>query len=237
MSIDEHHHDGAKVTDRPVAALILALSLAAGILLPSIVYAVVLRPSNPADVLVASSICLFSAIVYLWTLHATSIVPFRDPWMSKSIFGAAIVAILGTCTAAVATQLSASPHPREGTWEIRLRRVDPNTQNRSCVWDGKIILAYSSSRSSYVGYAEDKGENACEYGVRSIRLVDWQEKTNELQVTIRNFPANDAHPADKLVPTEQLSFVMDGGPGRWSSKQSSNQTTSYLYAFEMLRPE
>jgi hypothetical protein len=95
----------------------LTIVLAAGILFPSILYGVLLRPRSASDVLIASGTCLFSALVYLWTLHAISIIAFRDAWMSKAIFSAAVTGILATSVVVFKSQV-ANSFPLEGKWEL-----------------------------------------------------------------------------------------------------------------------
>ena len=80
----------------PEMALLLML---AGILLPTALYSFRLQSPSAPELLVAVSVALFASVLFLWILDATDIMPFRAPWISKSVYGAAIVSILGTSVA------------------------------------------------------------------------------------------------------------------------------------------
>lgn len=82
-------------TRKKVTEMALLLMLV-GILLPAASYSVRLTHPTPSDLLVAISVALFSSVLFLWILDATSLLTFRAAWMSKAIYGAAIVSVLGT---------------------------------------------------------------------------------------------------------------------------------------------
>src|SRR5436309_1899649 len=86
---------GQKVTITTIAFFLML----GGILLPTAKYAFALREPTPAQLLVAVCMAMFSAVLFLWILDATEILPFRAAWVSKSVYGAAIVSVLGTSVA------------------------------------------------------------------------------------------------------------------------------------------
>jgi hypothetical protein len=237
---------GKPLNEQPILAVILSVSLAAGILFPSVWYALVLRPISPSDVLVASSICLFSSIVYLWTLHSISIVQFRDPWMSKAIFGAAITAILASSAATFKAQLSMNPFPLEGTWDLKLERkteqtepTGPTTKAQTlCVWAGKVIVAYSPAKNSYVGYAEDQPDlwASCDYGVRAIDHIDWVQSTSTVEVQVSNFAVSDIHTQERQTP-KVLTFTVEQHAGRWANKTPVDANPSSAFILRLSRPD
>src|SRR5438046_1468148 len=87
---------GASVRRIPGLALQIML---VGILFPTAIYAFNLRNPTPAQLLVAICMSLFSAVIFLWILDATSVLRFRSEWVSRSVYGAAIVSVLGTSVA------------------------------------------------------------------------------------------------------------------------------------------
>jgi len=54
-----------------------------GILLPTAKFSLNLKEPSPAQLLIAICISLFSAVVFLWILDATSLLRFRAEWVSK----------------------------------------------------------------------------------------------------------------------------------------------------------
>jgi hypothetical protein len=90
------------------------LLMLAGILLPTVKYAYYLREPSPAQLLVAVCMALFSAVLYLWILDATSILPFRSPWVSSSVYGAAIVSVPALASPSIETRSPAASTRTKG---------------------------------------------------------------------------------------------------------------------------
>jgi hypothetical protein len=214
-------------------SIVLTISLAAGILFPSILYGVLLRPRSASDVLVASSVCLFSSVVYLWTLHAISIITFRDAWMGKAIFGAAITGSLGTSAVIYKTQLS-NDFPFVGKWDLALqRKVGDNT---NCVWSGKILLINNHSTNTYTGIAEDATDasNGCPFGVKDIARIEWNDQGDTIDLLIINFPASALHPIENAAP-QSLNFRMKQDGSGWLSVESEEKTNSSVFILHVVR--
>jgi hypothetical protein len=225
--------DAVKKYGSSVLSVILTVSLAAGILFPSILYGILLRPRSASDVLVASSVCLFASVVYLWTLHAISIISFRDPWMGKAIFGAAITGILGTSAVIYKSQLSNS-FPFVGKWDMAIQRfVGDNTV---CVWSGKILLVNNTSTNTYTGLAEDATDtsNACPYGVKDIIRIEWNDQLSTIDLVLINFPASSSHVAENAAP-QSLTFRLKQDGSRWVSEKSADKTNSSAFIVSLVR--
>src|SRR5437763_1364461 len=114
-----------KVGQVPGIALTLMLL---GILMPTAFYSIKLAQSSPtpADLLVAVCIALFSSVLFLWIMDATGILPFKAAWISKSVYGAAIVSVLGTSVGVYKDYFNARKYPYEGAWQIMLiSNADP----------------------------------------------------------------------------------------------------------------
>ena len=95
----------------PNVALLFMLM---GVLMPSVIYSVNLRTPTPAELLIAICIALFSSVLFLWIMDATSVLKFRSEWISKSVYGAAIASILGTSVAVYTDVLVERKYPYEG---------------------------------------------------------------------------------------------------------------------------
>jgi hypothetical protein len=215
----------------PMLSVVLTVALAAGILFPSIYYGVLLRPRSAADVLVASSVCLFSSVVYLWTLHAISIITFRDAWMGKAIFGAAITGILGTSAVIYKSQLSNS-YPFAGKWDLALqRRVGENT---NCVWSGKILLVNNVNTNTYTGIAEDATDvsGGCPYGVKTISRIEWNDEQNTIDLLLVNFPVSASHISENAAPPS-LTFRLKREGSKWLSEKSDEKTNSSAFLISL----
>jgi hypothetical protein len=137
-----------KVAQVPGIALTLMLI---GILLPTAFYSFRLSQSSPtaADLLVAVCIALFSSVLFLWIMDATSILPFRAQWISKSVYGAAIVSILGTSVGVYKNFFNSSKYPFDGAWQVILTsKADPTHPTEFLV-----VLTYSEAAAGYWGYS------------------------------------------------------------------------------------
>jgi hypothetical protein len=215
---------------------IIAVILALGILLPPILYGVLLHPRWAGDVLVAVGVCLFSALVYLWTLHAISVITFRDAWMSKAIFGAAITGILGTSVIVFRTQLATS-FPFEGRWEFHLERVVDNNVN--CVWAGQIMIVNNTDRNAYMGLAGDNQDDndTCFYGVKDVRDIEWNDRDTppKFSFFLVNFPKSASHPSENASPTSPLIVQLRQEGNDWFSVVSKEKTSSTPFRISLKR--
>jgi hypothetical protein len=133
-----------------VAGIALLLMLAS-VLLPSAYYSYHLKDPTPSQLLVAICIGVFSSVVFLWILDAVSILNFRAEWISKSVYGVAIVSILGTSAGVYKDAFSESKYPYEGRWNLQVfdqeRREDVFT-------DSTVALVYSVQSETYWGYSD-----------------------------------------------------------------------------------
>jgi hypothetical protein len=217
-------------------AIILAIAFATGILLPSILYGLLLRPRLPADVLISCGMSLFACIVYLWTLHAISVTTLRDGWMSKAIFGAAITGILGA-SVTIYKNFGGNTFPLEGPWEFRLQRnVDGNIQ---CTWYGEIMIVNSISKNVYIGLAGDNRDNndseLCPYGVKLLKSIEWNDRDKQFSFLIENFPPSPTHPKDRWAPTIPLSFNLKEKGDDWVSEEPDKNSSSVTFSMYLHR--
>jgi hypothetical protein len=190
-------------------ALIMAVAFATGILFLSILYGLLLRPRLPADVLISYGMSLFSCIVYLWTLHAISVITLRDSWMSKAIFGAAITGILGA-SVAIYKNFGGNTFPFEGLWDFRLQQnVDGNIQ---CRWYGVIMFVNSTSNNRYNGLAGDNRDKndseECLYGVKNLTSIEWNDRNKQFSFLIENFPPSSTYPPGRTAPSSLSDLVL-----------------------------
>jgi hypothetical protein len=158
----------------------IALNLMlAGILMPTALYSFKLVQSSPTpgDLLVAVCVALFSSVLFLWIMDATSILEFKAAWISKSVYGAAIVSILGTSVGVYKDYFNARKYPFEGQWQVVLTsNADPTRPT-----EFPVVLTYSEGSSKYWGYS-----NLVSKSPESILWVEVsefvpEEKTLELQ--------------------------------------------------------
>jgi hypothetical protein len=182
----------------PVATLALALMLAA-ILLPSAQYSITMRNPSPAELLTAICISLFSGVLSLWILDATSVLRFRSQWVSRSVWGAAIASVLGTSVGVYKDAFSPQRMPLEGSWDLRLHKADQPEFEMAYA----AVLAFSTRSGAYYGYSDFKA-NSDALGVVSVAIEDLDPKTGELRASlIRKDGGRD-------VVRSQLSTERDG---------------------------
>lgn len=130
----------------PNVSLLLMLT---AIVIPAAIYSINLRDPSPAQLLIAICIALFSSVVFLWILDATSILRFHSPWVSKSVYGAAIVSVLGTSVAVYQDAFAARKYPYEGGWQLTVLRE----KDEKFLADNTVSLVYSESAGFYWGYS------------------------------------------------------------------------------------
>src|SRR5262245_15629818 len=113
----------------------------AGILMPTALYSFRLAQASPtpADLLVAVCIALFSGVLFLWIMDATNILQFRAAWISKSVYSAAIVSVLGTSVGVYKDYFNVRKYPYEGAWQVTLT----STENSMHPTEFPVVLAYS----------------------------------------------------------------------------------------------
>ena len=133
-----------------ISTLALLLMLV-GILLPSVNYSIRLKNPTPAQLLIAVCIALFSSVVFLWILDATSILKFQSECISKSIYGAAISSVLGTSVAVYKDAFKTRKYTFEGAWRFSLEVLN---DDNNLIIDYIVVLTYSTSAEMYWGYSE-----------------------------------------------------------------------------------
>ena len=162
----------------PNVALLLML---AGVLIPSVLYSIKLENPTPAELLIAISIALFSSVLFLWIMDATSVLRFRAEWVSKSIYGAAIVSIIGTSVAVYSNAFTERKYPYEGRWELF---VSPEKTTEFQIKHSAVII-FSEAAQTYWGYSDYKPKNSNIAGKSSwINIEDFDPKTGKIKLEI-----------------------------------------------------
>lgn len=144
--LDYPHHANLRKKIPQMAFTLMLM----GIVLPATFYAFKLNNPTPAQVLVAICISLFSGVVFLWIMDATSVLRFREGWVSKSIYGAAIASVLGTSVAVYKDAFESRKYPYEGRWEVSVTQSDTN----KLLAERSLVLSYSDSAKVYWGYSD-----------------------------------------------------------------------------------
>lgn len=220
----------------PTLALLAMLS---AILAPTVMYSINLTNPTSAELLIAVCIALFSSILALWILDITAVLPFRAGWVSKSIWGTAIVSILGTSVGVYKNSFSMHAHPFEGKWEISIwRPMDGELVDRR-----ELVLMYSSSAETYWGFsdareiseqlieldqsANDEKENA-ERKILWIEVVRLDIDGAILELRIHDQTTDDYVRIDELKIAPRRTRI-DGSSG-------TGQTVG-SYHIELTRPK
>jgi hypothetical protein len=149
-----------------------------GILIPTAKYSFSLVDPSPSELLIATCMALFSGVVFLWILDATSLLRFRSEFVSKSIYGAAISSVLGTSVAVYQEAFSDRKFPYEGRWEIQIKYDKKLVANKS------LILMYSSVSETYWGYSDfnpikDKDNLSASW----LKVDEYDNKTGEIHIS------------------------------------------------------
>ena len=99
------------------------MAVVIAVLMPAANYSLRLSDPTPSQLLVAISIGVFSSVVCLWLLDAVSILRFRSEWVSRSVWGAAIVSILGTGVGVFQGAFAERKYPYEVSLLLRFRAL------------------------------------------------------------------------------------------------------------------
>ena len=156
-----------------------------GILLPTTMFSLSLRNPSPTDLLIAICMALFSAVVFLWILDATSLLRFRAEWVSKSIYGAAVVSVLGTSVAVYKEAFSDRKYPYEGRWDIQ---ITSNDQPQP-IANNHLIMMYSTAAETYWGFSDYTPRNALFSVASWIKINEFDNKSG--RITISYFSKNN----------------------------------------------
>jgi hypothetical protein len=135
---------GRQIPQLALMAVVLA------VLMPAAKYSIGLHDPTPAQLLVAICIGVFSSTVCLWILDSVSIVKFRTEWVARSIWGAAIVSILGTGVGVFQGAFTERKYPYEGPWSVQVY----SPASKAFVVERQAVMIYSESSGSYWGYSE-----------------------------------------------------------------------------------
>lgn len=119
-----------------------------GILVPAASYSFRLSNPTPSELLVAISVGLFSSVLFLRILDATSLLTFRTAWMSKAIYGAAIASVIGTSVGVYKDYFESSKYPYDGVWHLSLKR-SADAEPIECL----LLVTYSKNAEKYWGYS------------------------------------------------------------------------------------
>lgn len=183
MSQDKNTNDiliGIGKTKYSLPTIALGMMLI-GVLLPSVMYSINLRNPTPAELLIAICIALFSSVVFLWILDATGILVFRSAWISRSIYVAAIVSVLGTSVAVYQDAFSTRKYPYEGNWEVKIRESEAEYY---LSWH-HVVMIYSESASSYWGHSDYKPvSEANKTSTVWLKVLDFDLDKNEIKILI-----------------------------------------------------
>ena len=162
------------------------------ILLPTVMYSLNLREPTPAELLVAISIGMFASVLYLWVLDATSTIPFRSVWISRGVWGAAIVSILGTSVGVYKDAFAQHPFPFQGEWLLTVQ----DAAGKTLVAQRPVALVYSQTTGVYWGYSAGPESVKPESDGKWAEVTAFDPGKRRVQVRLR-----DTSGLDEVVST------------------------------------
>lgn len=160
------------------------------VLFPAMRYSVGLSAPQPAELIVAICIAVFSSLLCLWLLDVTGVFPFRSVWVSRAVYGAAVLSILGTSAGVYQGAFSDRKYPLEGDWTVRVA-----DQSGKVLAKRTVVLIHSERADTYWGYSDydpkDAGANwlevaslSTETGSTTIKMVS-NGTTSEVTAKIK----------------------------------------------------
>ena len=127
---------------------LVLLAVVVAVLLPATNYSINLSNPTPSQLLVAISIGVFSSTLCLWLMDAVGVLTFRSEWVSRGIYGAAIVSILSTGVGVSHGALSERKYQYEGKWEVLIGFKG------ELISGSNVVLSYSTRAETYWGYSQ-----------------------------------------------------------------------------------
>jgi hypothetical protein len=157
------------------------MAVIVAVLMPAANYSFRLSDPTPSQLLVAICIGVFSSVVCLWLLDAVSILRFRSEWVSRSVWGAAIVAILGTGVGVFQGAFAERKYPYEGQWMIRVHSPSEDV----FIAERQAVLIYSQPTESYWGYSDTAlPVSGSENRAISAEIVEFTPKVPRITVRL-----------------------------------------------------
>jgi hypothetical protein len=200
---------GGREYNVPTLALLLLL---AGTLVPTVKYSFDLKNPSPAELLVAICISLFSGVVFLWVLDATSVLRFRSEWVSRSVYGAAIASILGTSVGVYKDSFSARREPYEGHWELSIHKTDPSSPLSTHY---SVLISYSNQANAYWGYSNYTPRANGSEPV-ALEISDFDPIHLKLRLTMHKTAGEDEIIESDLESSRGGKRFLSKGVGTWS---------------------
>jgi hypothetical protein len=204
-----------------ISTLALLLILA-GVVAPAVMYSMQLRHPSPEQLLVAICISLFSGVVFLWILDATSVLKFRSEWIAKSVYGAAIASVLGTSVGVYKDAFSERKYEYEGEWHLIIQTIESD----QLIADHDIVLHYSSTAGAYWGFS------------RLLANLP-TDSTTYAWAEVTDFLPKDENIEVRLLQTDGAQKVLKIAiVGEREGKLfRSKKTSESKYALKLLRPK
>ena len=142
---------GEQIADigKQIPGLVL-LAIVVAVLLPAAKYSSNLTDPTPSQLLVAISIGVFSSTLCLWLMDAVGVLAFRSEWVSRGVWGAAVVSILSTGVGVFQGALAERKYQLEGKWEARVISKESDIY----LTEVPLVLSYSTSADTYWGYSK-----------------------------------------------------------------------------------
>jgi hypothetical protein len=155
------------------------LAMLVAIVLPTVSYSMGLHQPTPAELLVAISIGMFASVLYLWVLDATNTLPFRSVWVSRGVYGAAIVSILGTSIGVYKDSFT-QPFPHQGEWLLSL-----GEDGSTIIAQRPVALVYSRHSGVYWGYGDSPASLASGQQLSWVKVTSFDPVAKRLELLIR----------------------------------------------------
>ena len=124
------------------------------------------KPSTRDTVSIACAV-FFVITMTLWTFDSIGLFPFRNPWMSKAIWGAGVSSILATSVLFYRSPTQDNPHPIEGIWHAKFSyEISPGVFSPSM---HTVVITFDPDTGKYVGNSDFSGNKS--FAIRALDLL------------------------------------------------------------------
>ena len=199
---------------------IVLLAIVVAVLLPAANYSLNLIDPTPSQLLVAISIGVFSSTLCLWLMDAVSVLKFRSEWVSRGVWGAAIVSILSTGVGVFQGALSERKYQFEGKWEARFISKESGVS----LAEVPLNLTYSISAETYWGFSK-------------TLIAPRQEESQPISIEIIDLNFDSSIIVYKLKYLTGAEEIYEQPFDLGTKRKHINSSTSSGVSFTLSRPK
>ena len=110
---------------------------------------------NLRETLAAACATFFVITLFLWVFDAIEFFPFRNPWMSKAVWGTGIASIMSTSVLVYSQVVGPQQQELDGIWQARMEyRTYQQNSTQFHRKDHLVVMTYDADSGTYIGQSD-----------------------------------------------------------------------------------